>query len=292
MVLENYYLYRFAIWLVTHFPRGFVYAFAGFVAELNFFLNTRSRRGVFANLERVLPPHTSRFRRWWLARSIFRNFAFSLVDFLRLPTVTRETLDQFLAEIKGWEHVKACVQAGKGGILVGVHMGSWELGGAVISLLGIPLTVAALPHKDERVDAIFLRHREASGIEVAPVGSVTRRLITALKHGRFIALVSDRDVTGAGPVLPFFGQPTHVPNGHARLALSTGAWIIPATTYRMADRRIGLEFREPIIADPATDTAESLTQRCLAVLEDFIREHPDQWLSFFNLWSNTELPVA
>ena len=41
-----------------------------------------------------------------------------------------------------------------------------------------------------------------------------------------------------------------------------------------------------------TDTVESLTSRALAVLEDMIRRHPDQWLSFFNLWSENKLPVA
>ena len=122
MALENFHLYRLAIWLVTHLPRGFVYSVAGFLAEINFFFNARSRRGVFANLERVLPSRTSRLRRWRLAHSIFRNFAFSLLDFFHLPGLTKDNMHQFLAEIKGWEHVQAGIQAGKGVVFVTVHM--------------------------------------------------------------------------------------------------------------------------------------------------------------------------
>lgn len=291
MIFENYYLYRAAIWLVAHLPRRFVYFAAGVIAELNFLFNGRSRRGVYANQARVLPAETGRLVRWRAARAAFRNFAFSVLDFFHIPGITRENMHEFLAEFTGWEHVQAGIAAGKGVIFVTVHMGSWELGGACMGLLGVPLTVVALPHKDRRIDDIFLSNREASGMEVVPVGGAMPRLEDALRRGRFIALVSDRDVRGTGPVLPFFGEPTHVPGGHARLALRTGAWIVPGSTYRLPDRRLVMDIRAPIIPDPATDTEESLTQRCLLVLEGLIREHPDQWLSFFDLWSATELPV-
>lgn len=292
MIFENYYVYKTAMWLVAHLPRGFIYFMGGFFAELNFFFNTRSRRGVYANQAHVLPGKTGTFKRWRMARAVFRNFAYSILDFLYIPTLTDENLHDFLADLRGWEHVQAARKAGRGGIFVTAHMGSWELAGACIGLLGTPLTVAALPHKDKRVDDIFVRNREAGQIEVVPVGGAMPKLENALTRGRFIALVSDRDVKGTGLKLPFFGERMRVPSGHAKLALRTGAWILPGVGYRERDWRITIEIRAPIIPDPVHDTEESLTQRCLNVLEEFIRERPNQWLSFFDLWSDTELPVA
>lgn len=292
MIFENYYVYRAGLWLITHLPRGLVYFVAGALAELNFFFNGRSRRGVYANQARVLPPGTGWFQRWRMAQAAFRNFAYAIVDFFHIPGLNRANMDRFVAEIKGMEHVHAAIAAGRGGIFVTVHMGSWELGGACMGLLGVPLTVAALRHKDPRVEALFVSTREAGQMEVVPLGGALAKLQEALTRGRFIALVSDRDVKGTGMRLPFFGQPTRVPSGHAKLALNTGAWILPATTYRLPDKRIVIDIREPIIPDPQTDTEESLTRRTLAVLENCIRDYPDQWLSFFNLWSETELPVA
>jgi lauroyl/myristoyl acyltransferase len=188
--------------------------------------------------------------------------------------------------------VEAARAAGKGGILVTVHMGSWELGGAYLGLRGIPLTAVALPHRDPRIDQIFLESRIRNGMEVVQAGGALKKLGEAVACGRFIALVSDRDVAGRGPLLPFFRQVTRIPNGHATLALKTNAWILPTCIYRVRDGRSFIEIRPPIIPDPATDTVEGLTLRCLEILEEFIRAHPEQWSSFYDLWHATELPVA
>jgi phosphatidylinositol dimannoside acyltransferase len=290
--LEYYQLYRLAIWLVTRVPQGFVYFTAGVIAELNFIFNSRSRRGVYGNQARALPAGIGSFQRWRCARAAFRNFAYSVVDFFRLPMMNPQNLDRFVAGINGWEHVRAAMDAGKGGIFVTVHMGSWELGGAYMGMRGVPLTVAALPHQDHRIDQIFLESRLASGMEIVRLGGALRKLEDAVARGRFIGLVADRDVSGHGPRLPFFGEATRVPIGHVSLALSSGAWILPVCIYRQPDGRSFIEIRPPIIPDPAVDVPEDLAQQCLSVLEEFIRARPEQWSSFFDLWHETDLPVA
>jgi len=296
--LENYHLYRLAVWLVTRLPRGVVYFVAGLIAEANFFVNHRSRKGVYANQRQVpsrLPNDLSVRARWWrwrMARHAFRSFAYSVADFFRIPQMTSANADRFIAEVRGWEHVEAAQAAGAGCIFITAHIGSWELAGAYLSLKRVPLTIVALPHKDRRVDQLFLGSRQASGMEVVPVGGAMRKLEDALRRGRFIGLIADRDVTGRGPVLSFFGRPTRVPNGHAALALRTGAWILPGCIYRRPDRELTLEIRPPIIPDPAQDTVEGLTLHCLGILEEFIRARPEQWSSFYDLWSETDLPVA
>ncbi len=292
MGFENYTLYRLAIWLVARLPQGFVFFVAGLIAELNFVFGVRSRRGIYANQMRVLPSDTGRFQRWRCARAAYRNFVCSIVDFFRIPQMNPENLGRFVRDVSGWEHIEAAIDAGKGGIFVMVHMGSWELGCAYLGLRGVPLTAVALPHRDPRIDRIYLESRQASGIEVVPVGGAFRKLQNAVERGRFIVLASDRDVSGRGPRLPFFGAATRMPVGHAALALNTGAWILPMCIYRLPDGRSAIEIRAPIIPDPAADTVESLTLRCLTNLEAFIRARPEQWASFFDLWHATELPVA
>jgi lauroyl/myristoyl acyltransferase len=290
--MENYHLYRLGIWLVAHLPVGFSYFVAALVAELNFLFNTRSRRGVYANQSAVLPPRTPTWRRWVTARCAFRYFAYSVVDFFRIPTMRRTNLDRFVGRFEGWEYLEAAMAKGVGGIFATVHMGSWELGGAYLGHLGLPLTAVALPHKDPRIERVFARSRATSGIEVVPVGGALRKLQDALINRRFIAMVVDRDVTGHGGKLPFFGRPTRLPHGHATLALRTGAWLFPTVVYRLPDGHSGIRICEPIIPDPEHDTAESLSLGCMAVLETFIRRWPHQWSSFYDLWDDTELPVA
>ncbi len=229
--------------------------------------------------------------RWRTARRAFRSFAYAVVDFFRIPQMNRHNLAQFLPVLDGWENLEYAMKAGRGGILITVHMGSTELGAAYLGLRGVPLTLAALPHKDPRINQLFVTSRESAGLEVVPVGGALPKLQEAVTRGRLIVLASDRDVTGRGPLLPFLGQVTHMPSGPARIALRTGAPIIPACLYRLPNREPRGVICSAIFADPATDTEESLTLRCLAVLEEFIRARPEQWSSFFDLWSETERPV-
>lgn len=292
MSLEFYWLYRLGIWLVERLPYGLVNFAAGLIAEINFIFSPRSRRGVYANQARALPAETSPFRRWRCARAAFRYFAYSVIDFFRIPRMNPRNLDRFVAGTSGWEHLQAAMDAGKGGVFVTVHMGSWELGGAYLGMRGVPLTVAALPHKDPRIDRIFLDSRLSSGMEIVPVGGALRKLQDAVARGRFIGLVADRDVSGHGPRLPFFGEDTRMPIGHVSLALNTGAWILPICIYRQPDGRSFIAIRPPIIPDPAAAAPEEVARQCLSVLEEFIRAHPEQWSSFFDLWHETELPVA
>ena len=290
--MENYTLYRVGIWLVARLPLWFVYFAAGTLGEINFIFSHRSRRGIYANLKHVLPPETSWFRRWRDARLAFRNFAYSIVDFFRIPLMDRTNMDRFVHEIRGLEYLKDAMDAGKGGIYVTIHMGSWELAGAYLGLRGVPLSIVALPHKDPRIDQIFVRVRQESGMEVVPVGGALAKMEDALRRARFTALLADRDVTGKGPILPFFGEPCHMPDGHAKLALRTGAWLYPARVYRRRNWELCIDIRPPIIPDPAVDTEESLTLRCISHLEEFIRSKPQQWFSFYDLWHATELPIA
>ncbi len=290
MAFENYQLYRLALWLVRRLPRGFLYFFVGVVAELNFAANPTGRRGVYANLDHVLGKDVSRFTRWRYGRAAFRHFAYSIIDIFLIPGLTLENMHEYVAEFRGMEYAEACLKANVGGIFMTAHMGSWELAGSAMGLLGVPITAAVLQHADHRIDRIFADIRRRGQIEEVPVGGAFPKLEAAVQRKRFIGLVSDRDVKGSGMKVSFFGEETTMPTGHVRLAAHTGAWILPASTYRIHDHRIVIEICPPIIPQPG-ETEEDLMARCLPALEDMIRAHPDQWSSFFNLWSKTERPV-
>jgi lauroyl/myristoyl acyltransferase len=127
---------------------------------------------------------------------------------------------------------------------------------------------------------------------VVPVGGALLKLQDAVQRGRFVGILADRDTRGVGPRLPFFGEVAHMPDGHARIALKTGAPIIPGRIYRRHNWQLVIELLPPVPYDPNVDSVEDITRRCISLLECFIRDHPEQWFSFYDLWSDKELPVA
>jgi KDO2-lipid IV(A) lauroyltransferase len=102
-----------------------------------------------------------------------------------------------------------------------------------------------------------------------------------------VGLVTDRDVTGTGPFVPFFDALTRFPDGGAALAVRTGAPIIIAISIRKANGRFDALF-EPLPTVPMSgDTKQdvlAVTRSVARRLEYHIANHPEQWTVFQKRW--------
>jgi len=125
-----------------------------------------------------------------------------------------------------------------------------------------------------------------------PVGkSALRELFLALRRNEVVGLVTDRDLTGTGPTIEFFGTPTQFPDGVAALAVRTGAPILIAIASRRPDGRFDALF-EPVppvtlTGDPKADVL-LLTQAIARRLEYHIAIHPEQWTVFQKRWPEAQ----
>jgi KDO2-lipid IV(A) lauroyltransferase len=127
----------------------------------------------------------------------------------------------------------------------------------------------------------FAAQREAIGLEVVPIGpEVSRTVLRALRDNRIVCLLSDRDLTGDGVEVEFFGERTTLPAGPATLALRTGATLLPVAVYFEPGRGHRGVVRTPISTarhGGLRDDIDRITQ-CLAhEFETLIRVAPQQW---------------
>jgi KDO2-lipid IV(A) lauroyltransferase len=130
--------------------------------------------------------------------------------------------------------------------------------------------------------------RGAFGIGTIPLAaSAARQIITALRRNEVVGILADRDVAGSGELLGFFGRPARMTTAAATLARRTGATIVPAITYRSRPFS-GFGRIEAPVEIPSTSSARddirNGTLRLLLRLEGFIREHPEQWVVFTDIW--------
>jgi len=126
----------------------------------------------------------------------------------------------------------------------------------------------------------FVRLRKTFGIEVVhPRRGVTRRLESVLKDNGMVALVCDRDLSGRGVEVDFFGEPTTLPAGPLALARRTGAALIPAGLFFAGSDGHCLVLKPALqLPDPDADDFMAEGMNLLAAsLEDLIRLHPEQW---------------
>jgi KDO2-lipid IV(A) lauroyltransferase len=166
-------------------------------------------------------------------------------------------------------------------------VGNWELGGLMLSRMGYPVTAVYRPLGFRHLDRMFTGQRTSRGIQLIPLGHAVPGLLRALRSGRVISLLADRDFTGRGQFHNFFGVPARLPMGAAILALKTGAPIVPAFMLRQVDDRFLLKFYPPIIPAEGS-TVDELQAAVVTCMESIIGEYPYQWFIFHDFWRDAE----
>ena len=189
---------------------------------------------------------------------------------------------------EGYEHIQAPQAEGRGVILALPHLGNWDAAGAWLAARGHALTVVAEPVEPPELFDWFAGERRALGMDVVPLGpDAIIEVLRAIGEGRVVCLVSDRDLTGDGIPIEFFGEPTTMPGGPALVALRTGAPLLPVGTYFGPGARHFIRIRPPVPAERRgrlRDDVQRVTQDLAYCFEELIGAAPDQWLMMQPMW--------
>ncbi|NNH69084.1 phosphatidylinositol mannoside acyltransferase [Nocardia uniformis] len=221
-----------------------------------------------------------------LVRASLRSYARYWREAFRLPGMDPVALAHEIEEsATGIEHVHAGMRAGRGVILALPHSGNWDLAGVwVVQRIGPP-TVVAERLRPESLYRRFVRFREGLGFELIPLsGGATppfALLVDRLRAGRLIGLLGERDLSGNGVPVTFFGEQTQMPAGPARLAIETGAPLLPVHCWFTPD---GWGFS----IDPPVDTSGGVERATQALADRFaanIAAHPADWHMLQPLWT-------
>ncbi len=281
-------LYRIGHYIARVLPRKIVYCLSDIIADIYCFLSKNDKRCIISNLKAIVSQDPSEKECERLAGRVFRNFARYLADFFQLSKLDGEFIKRCV-KVEGEENVRKAHAAGKGVIILSAHIGNWELGGVVMSLIGYPLNVVALTHQNQEVNNFFLRQRAFGKVEVIPIGPGLKKCFSVLRHNGFLALLGDRDFSDRGIRMDFFGHPAKIPTGPAALSVRTGAMIVPTFMIRQEDDTFTLTFEEsltPRAAGTKEERERDLMVRYLAVIEGYVRKYPTQWFMFQEVWND------
>ncbi len=211
----------------------------------------------------------------------FDSYARYWLEMLRLPADVRrgEIADHFT--IDGYERILGGLDAGNGVILALPHLGGWEYAAAWMGAQGHRMLAVVEPIEPPELYEWFVAQRGAFGLDIVPLGpSVLTTVLQALRANRIVCLLSDRDLTGDGVEVEFFGERTTLPGGPATLALRTGATLLPAAVYFRPGRNHHAVVRPPVPAAREGRLREDvarITQLLADEFEALIRAAPEQW---------------
>lgn len=213
-------------------------------------------------------------------REVFRTYGRYFLDSLRLRDLTVEQIDRGFS-YEGMEHVADALERGTAPILALPHLGGWEWAGAWISQVqGWPITAVAERLEPPELFEWFLDLRRGIGIDIVPLGpDAGSEIGAALAGGSIVCLLCDRDLSGTGVEVDFFGERTTLPGGPALMALRGGVPLLPTAVYFEGDHCHGVvmppldtERRGKLRQDVAR-----VTQDLAHALEELIHRAPHQW---------------
>jgi KDO2-lipid IV(A) lauroyltransferase len=210
----------------------------------------------------------------------FRSYARYWVETLRVPKPGIEAI-RSRTTAEGLDNLARHLDAGRGVIFVTPHLGSWDIAGGWLASHGWRVLAIAEELQPPELFELFCRLRRAVGIEVFPLGkaSSARALLAGLREGAALGLVADRDISGAGIEVEFFGEKTYLPTGPAVMAMRTGAPIAAGALLQRPGGRYHGVILDPIEVEPTRDPASvrQITERVARDLETLIQRDPGQW---------------
>ena len=273
--------------LIRFFGVGGAYAFLVPVAGYFTLCNPTGYRCSQDYLRRVLGPQP--FWKWpLLVYRHFFSFGVTLLD--RAAVIMGRA--RMTWTINDTALLTEYLDRGQGIILLGSHLGSWELGGQLLNRLGKPVNIVILEKEEARMRQMFDRALSARTFKLIATDGHPLRSIpiaAALRRGEIVALLGDRTFGGADVRVPFLGGAARFPVGPYLLAAMTGAPIFqtfavrerlghyrffsqPAKFIPRATARAGPEALAPHVAEYAQRLAE------------VAKRYPFQWFNIFPFW--------
>jgi len=294
-VVSVYWPTRIVGALARRTPRALRHRAGNAIATAGYFLRRSERHMTLQNMAFVTdrPMHDPRVRH--LACASWRNYGRYAADFMAFPdldidAIERRTRDLSEGVSPWYEYVECALKHGRGAIIATAHFGNWDLIGAIVTR-HYPFTAVAETFRDPRLNRFVQDQRREKGIEVIPMESSARRALRVLQGNSLVALVVDRPLLeGKGVAISFFGRTTYVPAGPAKLALKSGAAIVPGFGWYGHGKQFYMRVFPPIFPreckqENRGDEIARMTQCLYDAIEEMVRSWTTQWYMFRPFWA-------
>ncbi len=215
--------FQTALALARVLPRKAAQPLAAGIGSLSYSLAGRGREIIRDNLATASGLDGPRLDD--LCRANYRNFLKMLADYFYTAGAPVNKVRPLLSEWRGFEHLTAARERGKGTIIITGHIGNWELGGVLLAAEGFPVSVISLEEPAPELTKWREEYRKRLGIKTITVGTdkfAFVEMINTLKRNEFVAMLIDRPYAQSGVPVKFFGKET----------LFSGAPLPPLETYR------------------------------------------------------------
>jgi Kdo2-lipid IVA lauroyltransferase/acyltransferase len=239
------------------------------------------RRTGLTNLSFALPD-LGKADRDRIINGVFHSIARLLVAIARVPSLNKANIREWI-DYEGLENYRSAKREGKGILVATAHLGNWELSAFSHALMTEPMNVMVRPLDNPLIDQLVEGRRTASGNRLLFKRDAARSVLRALRNNEAVGILIDQNTAPAeGVFIEFFGKAACAGTAFVKLATHSGAAVIPGfALWDHAREKYVLRFypKVELTGDTFADT-----QRIHSLIENVIREHPDQWMWIHRRW--------
>jgi len=265
-------------------PLKFVYLIARMLGIFTYHVIRIRRDVTMENLRHSLGEKFSEKELRKIACKAYINIGITFMEMLIIQRFTGHILE--IVDMSDSYVLKRSIDKGNGVIVVSCHFGNWELNGAAIGTLNIPITVVVKRQSNPYIDNMINLNRTGFGMNIITQGVSVKYIVKALRKNEAIGLISDQDAGKEGIFVDFFGRKASTPRGAAQLSLKYKTPIVVTMIVRTDNGKYKSIFKEITVNE--NDTIEIVTQRYTTVMEDIIRQFPEQYFWMHRRWKTEE----
>lgn len=261
---------------------------AGELFGLLLFYLWKSRRLIaIDNLKKSSLPLNNATTPEALIKENFKNLGCSLMEVLKIYHGRGDSMAK-AATIKGVDNFDRAREKGKGVIMITGHCGNWELMGRVLSLKLAKVAGVARPLDNPYLNRFVEKTRAGYGNSVIYKRGALKGIMSTLKNRGNVVILMDQAVLpgNEGYVIEFLGRNAWTTKMPALIARKTGAAVVPIFINRTAKGH-AIEIHPAVELSQNSNYEEALiedTKKFSAYIEDYIRQHPSEWLWIHRRW--------
>ena len=223
--------------------------------------------------------------------SVYRNYYVFAQTLLDKMIVMGNIRNRFTYEFDGEENLTKIVASGKGGILLSAHVGNWEAAGHLLKRLNAKINVVMYDGEHRAIkdylDSVT-GGRNMNVIVIRDDLSHVYAIGDALQKNELVCLLADRFMEGSKTVVRnFMGGEARFPEGPFALAASFQVPVSIVFAFKERAQHYHL-YSVPSMqrqeSEIKSDFMRRLMDSFLGVLEEKIRQYPDQWFNYYNFW--------
>lgn len=288
LMLAVYYFFRAFSWLVSRLPMPFIYLAADLLYVLFRYIIRYRRAIILHNLQSSFPEYdTARIRR--IMNRFYRNIADISLEVIKLQNIKKEELLRRF-HFTGYEMMQRSFDQGRSVIVTIGHCGNWEWMGTALGLISSVKGYAVVkPLSNKYFDRHMemLRHK-LNADSTIPFRHTFRIMARNRKEFQTFNVIAADQTPLKGEIHywhPFLNQETAFFQGPEKLAKALDFDVVYIDTIRTGRGTYSGKI-VLISSDPKNTGPNEITDTYIRLLEDSIRQNPDNWLWSHRRWKH------